>query len=345
MKFFILSNSAYNTSIKGAIVKILINSNKYTKLCQQGYTSCMENFSTNEIDNKKFKITQDGKDILSKSGRTRTIKSDSKNYENINAKYTLIKIPNTHVTVFDKLTNSTISNSKGLRKFKIGSSVLTNFLNMGVLHKIVAEPMHEVQPVVVAEPMPEVQPVVVAEPMPEVQQQREVDVKVDRKDFHEIPITSDMEKLRYINKCCYQAFRRKLDLITFRMTENNERFSFYSLQIHPLLENNQWNAKKAHQRLNYFMKYPHYYKNQWISKEAQNYMENKRIGAVQDALEDSEWYANMTVDYVMEMDFEDNLEDIMREDPNWDESLFEMMFAEPQSDMGINFADFDEDYI
>jgi hypothetical protein len=85
MKFFILSNSVYNTTIRGAIVKILINSNKYNKLCQQGYTPCMENFSINEIDNKKFKLTLDGKDILSKSGRIRTIKSDNKNYENINA--------------------------------------------------------------------------------------------------------------------------------------------------------------------------------------------------------------------------------------------------------------------
>lgn len=132
--YFIFENNNFRTNARGNRVQIKNTTKMYDKLSSHGYTELTDCFETEEIDKKFYKLTLDGKDLLTvKKGRLRTTKETNKNYAKLSEKYTLVRMPNTHVTVKNIITQEFITNRKGKCAFKIGSPTLTRLLQKKML--------------------------------------------------------------------------------------------------------------------------------------------------------------------------------------------------------------------
>ena len=143
--YFIFENNNFRTNARGNRVQIKNTTKLFDKLSSEGYTELTNCFETEEIDIKLYKITLDGKDLLTaKKGRLRTTRESNKNFAKLSEKYTLVRLPNTHVTVKDIITQQFLTNRKGKRSFKIGTPTLTRLLEKNML----------LAPVGVQEPLP-----------------------------------------------------------------------------------------------------------------------------------------------------------------------------------------------
>lgn len=132
--YFIFENNNFRTNARGNRVQIKNSTKMYDKLSSQNYTELTDCFETEEIDKKLYKLTLDGKDLLTvKKRRLRTTKETNKNYAKLSEKYTLVRMPNTHVTVKNIITQEFITNRKGKCAFKIGSPTLTRLLQKKIL--------------------------------------------------------------------------------------------------------------------------------------------------------------------------------------------------------------------
>ena len=132
--YFIFENNNFRTNARGNRVQIKNSTKMYDKLSSQNYTELTDCFETEEVDKKLYKLTLDGKDLLTvKKQRLRTTKETNKNYAKLSEKYTLVRMPNTHVTVKNIITQEFITNRKGKCAFKIGSPTLTRLLQKKML--------------------------------------------------------------------------------------------------------------------------------------------------------------------------------------------------------------------
>ncbi len=345
--YFIFENNNYRTNAKGNRLQIARTTKYFDKLSNQQYTAVANCFETQEVDCKKYKLTLDGKDLLTvKKGRVRTTKETNKNYVKLAEKYTLVKMPNTHVTVLDKNTNQLMINRQGKTSFKIGSPTLNRLLLKNVLiapqpvAAPIVEPIEVVEQVVpiaapIVEPIEVVEQVAAPNPFIEPAVIEAATVVADQKEqptFEEISLSTDRDKLKRIVKECYIAFRQGHDIIKYKMRcQPNNDIKFYSLQIYPLLENGKWNMQKATKRLNYFIQYPSYYKNQWSHRDAEQYADRKVIGSRDDYWSSDEFYGAELIE-AMELDFGRDIPDW----EGWDESFFDEYFAdEDEKDLGL----------
>ena len=132
--YFIFENNNFRTNARGNRVQIKNTTKLFDKLSSEGYTELTDCFETEEIDKKLYKLTLDGKDLLTvKKGRLRTTRESNKNFTKLSEKYTLVRLPNTHVTVKDIITQQFLTNRKGKASFKIGSPTLTRLLQKKML--------------------------------------------------------------------------------------------------------------------------------------------------------------------------------------------------------------------
>ena len=304
---FIFENNEFKTTAKGNRMQIRDTTKLFQKLSNEGYTILTNCFVTEEVDSKLYKLTLDGKDLLTvKKQRLRTTRETNKNYAKMCEKYTLVRLPNTHVTVRNTINGTFITNRKGNATFRIGSPTLNRLLQKNILLAPVVEPV--LAPVVEPVLAPVVEPVV--EP---VADNKEADTKNDESEyetddeeeiphnFEEAEIHTDKDRLKILVQSCYVAYLEKRDLITFKLRNNQGDIKYYSMQMYPLLEQGKWNMKKAIRQISYFMQYPQYYKSTWSNRDAELYADTKNIGRDENVW-DSGGYLGFDVLEAMETD-------------------------------------------
>jgi len=402
--YFIFENNNFRTTPKGNR-KSVKNIKKF-----DNYTIRQNCFETQEITNNKFKLTQDGKDVLTKSGRTRTTKETNKTYIKVSEKYTLVRMAPTHVEVKCTLNNQLIEVRPGKTAFKIGSYTLNKLLEKSVLvaNGEVAQPVERnrerknntpvtevVAPIVethkAEEPetkRPErkekkvithfeetvIAPIVetpkadtltvneVVAPIVEThkadepetktrerfieqpdtriskaerKRQRQREKREKKKDQHQkedkkqrpkledIKLTTDRDKLKSLLKQCYTAHKAERGAITFKLRAKDGIVKFYTLHLLSCLTKGQWDIVKATKAINYFMKYPQYFKNEWTSNEAELYADKKNIGSNDAYVVESDGFVDMEVIEGMELD------DILNTDwSGFGDEIFERMMDE-----------------
>ena len=207
--YFIFENNNFRTNARGNRVQIKNTTKMYDKLSHQGYTELTDCFETEEIDKKFYKLTLDGKDLLTaKKGRLRTTKETNKNYAKLSEKYTLVRIPNTHVIVKNIITQEFFSNRKGRRTFKIGSSTLTRLLQKKML----------LAPVGLQEPF--VVPEVVANEVAPVEIIEHVDAPIAEHPFN--PDNQDEKKGEVTTSTSFEQADNKIEHIDAPIAETSE---------------------------------------------------------------------------------------------------------------------------
>jgi len=335
---FIFENNELKTNAKGNRIQIRNTAKLFDKLSNEGYTILTNCFETQEVDSKLYKLTQDGKDLLTaKKGRLRTTRETNKNYAKMCEKYTLVKLPNTHVTVKNTINGEFITNRKGNASFRIGSPTLTRLLQKNILVAPVAPVADVVADVkvadVVAEPVADVVADVKVADVVETKEEEESEYETDEEEiphtFEQAEITTDKDKLKKLVQSCYVAYLDKRDLITFKLRNPEGDIKYYSMQMFPLLEQGKWNMRKAIRQISYFIQYPQYYKSTWSNRDAELYADAKIIGRDQVVWE-SDGYINYDVFEAMEIDlgrmfgdvdFENEYEQAMLDMYDEDDSL------------------------
>ena len=126
--YFIFENNNFRTTPKGNRKTVKTINKKFDT-----YTITQNCFETQEIANNKFRLTQDGKDVLTKGGKVRTTKETNKTYAKLSEKFTLVRMASTHVEVKCTLNNQLIEVRPGKTAFKIGSYTLKKLLEKPIL--------------------------------------------------------------------------------------------------------------------------------------------------------------------------------------------------------------------
>ena len=306
---FIFENNQLRTNAKGNRMQIRNTTKLFDKLSNEGYTIVSNCFETQEVDSKLYKLTQDGKDLLTaKKGRLRTTRETNKNYAKMCEKYTLVRLPNTHVTVKNTINGDFITNRKGNAKFRIGSPTLTRLLQKNILVAPVTfnsddQNEKKAEPIAHSTFNSDNQNEKKADES-DNKEEEESEYETDEEaphTFEEAEITTDKDKLKKLVQSCYVAYLEKRDLITFKLKNPEGDIKYYSMQMFPLLEQGKWNMKKAIRQISYFMQYPQYYKSIWSNRDAELYADAKIIGRDQVAYE-SDGYISYDVFEAMEID-------------------------------------------